>query len=97
MLFVKTSEPIEPVSFCTALCTGLKKSFEEAQSCWRPRYINRLTPVTDVAKATEDGVNEVGRKVLPRWFTINSDLDNKTDVQAKKHEPGLSVRAPIAI
>lgn len=42
------------------------------------RYINRLTPVTIIGKATEKGLEELGKTVLSPHFVL-SDAEDKLE------------------
>lgn len=69
LFFMKTKEPVEPVSFVRSIC-------QDARDCPDPRlrkcrYINRLTPVTDTDKATDNGILRVASSVLVPWFALN--------------------------
>lgn len=71
LFFMKTMEPIEPGALVLKMC-------EDAQACLDPRsrrckYINRLTPVFDTEKATENGINKVARGVLSSTFHLKDE------------------------
>ncbi|GAB0136028.1 hypothetical protein EsDP_00004345 [Epichloe bromicola] len=71
LFFMKTMEPVEPVALAQKMC-------EDAQACADPtnrrcKYINRLTPVSDTEKATENGINKVARTVLSSWFHLKEE------------------------
>lgn len=69
VLFVKTRAPVQPVEFCRRIC-------EDAKACTnlmerKTRYVNRLTPVTAMNKASEKGIDRAAREALAHWFTLN--------------------------
>jgi hypothetical protein len=64
VLFFKTREPLEPVSFVHRICSDALQKVKKRQS----QFVRRLTPVTLVGKATETGLAEVARKVLAPHF-----------------------------
>ncbi|EFQ31817.1 THUMP domain-containing protein [Colletotrichum graminicola] len=78
VFFMKTRDPVDPVELCrricqdASLCTDLKER--------KTKYINRLTPVTFVDKASENGVARVARKALAAHFELTMDtLPRSTD------------------
>ncbi|KAG5953376.1 hypothetical protein E4U53_005791 [Claviceps sorghi] len=77
LFFMKTMEPIEPGALVRKMC-------EDARACSDPRnrkckYINRLTPVFDTEKATENGINKVARTVLSSTFRLKDGSTKHLD------------------
>lgn len=70
VLFVKTRAPVEPVEFVKRICQDAEAP-KEGQL--RRRYVNRLTPVTEIGKASETGVLEVARRALAKSFKLSSE------------------------
>ena len=68
VLFFKTRPPIEPVSFVHTIC---KDAAEGATQ--RTRFVKRLTPMTTMGKATEDGLARVADAVLRPVFHADKD------------------------
>ena len=68
VLFFKTRPPIEPVSFVHTIC---KDAAEGATQ--RARFVKRLTPMTMMGKATEDGLARVADAVLRPVFHADKD------------------------
>ena len=68
VLFFKTRPPIEPVSFVHTIC---KDAAEGAKQ--RARFVKRLTPMTVMGKATEDGLARVADAVLRPVFHADKD------------------------
>ncbi|KAG6041826.1 hypothetical protein E4U41_001297 [Claviceps citrina] len=71
LFFMKTKDPVEPGALVQKMC-------EDAHACLDPRnrkcrYINRLTPVFDTEKATENGISKVARTVLSSWFQLKRE------------------------
>jgi tRNA acetyltransferase TAN1 len=66
VLFVKTKPPVEPVDFVKRICEAARGGDKR-----KTRYVNRLTPVVSIGKATEQGIVEVARKVLAPWFDLS--------------------------
>lgn len=64
VLFFKTQAPIEPVSFVHQICTD---AFEAA-NVKKHRWIRRLTPMSQMGKATEKGLDAVSHAVLGPKF-----------------------------
>ncbi|KAK2064047.1 THUMP domain-containing protein [Colletotrichum caudatum] len=90
VFFMKTRDPVDPVELCrricqdASLCTDLKER--------KTKYINRLTPVTFVDKASENGVARVARKALAAHFELTMDpLPRVTGSEIK----GGSVEAEV--
>ncbi|KAL8289853.1 hypothetical protein RB597_001471 [Gaeumannomyces tritici] len=73
LLFVKTREPIEPVEFAHRICVDAKAAADPKAR--RSRYLNRLTPITLVGRASDKGMQEVCEGVLPQWFTMKRAKD----------------------
>jgi len=71
VLFFKTRSPIDPVDFVHRIC-------EEIMSkpvTRKMKYANRLTPMTMIGKATEKGLEEVGKLVLGANFKLATKED----------------------
>lgn len=66
VLFFKTRPPIIPVDFVQRICEDARS--QEAKR--RVRFVNRLTPMTMIAKATEKGLEDVGKMVLREHFEL---------------------------
>lgn len=64
MLFFKTRAPVEPVSFVQKICQDAADGVKQ-NGC---RYVNRLTPISGIEKATEKGLEEVAKRVLAPHF-----------------------------
>ncbi|CCF45262.1 THUMP domain-containing protein [Colletotrichum higginsianum] len=86
VFFMKTRDPVDPVELCrricqdASLCTDLKER--------KTKYINRLTPVTFVDKASENGVARVARKALAAHFELTVDDASKVAGNEDKEIPG---------
>lgn len=64
VVFFKTVAPVEPVSLVKKIC-------EDAMSeplRKRTRFVKRLSPMTLMARATEEGLGKVTREVLAPRF-----------------------------
>ncbi|KAF4637941.1 hypothetical protein G7Y89_g155 [Cudoniella acicularis] len=91
VLFFKVGPPIDPIDFVHRICTEVAS---KPSTRWT-RYVNRLTPMKVMGKATEKGLEEVARSVLGEHFLLNErDGEGKAvDVQATEDEtkpPGFS-------
>lgn len=78
VFFVKTKAPVEPIEFCRRAC-------EQAKACTnllerKTKYINRLTPVTIMDKASDNGVERAIRHALAPCFDLKK-LDTETQVE----------------
>lgn len=83
VFFMKTIKPVEPYALVKRMC-------EDAQKCPDPRerkckYINRLTPVFNTDKATDNGIERVARQVLGPYFElIPEGEDSAIEVPSKE-------------
>lgn len=64
LLFFKTRQPVEPVSFVHKICQDVADGVEQK----RCRFVKRLTPITAIDKATENGLENVAQQVLAPHF-----------------------------
>lgn len=95
LFFMKTTDPVEPEALAKKMC-------EDARDCPDPRqrkckYINRLTPVLGMEKATENGVVEVARLVLSPWFHLNDEVKDDTDKTEGPPSAALSSSSPYTV
>jgi tRNA acetyltransferase TAN1 len=81
LVFVKTREPINPVSLVHQIC----KDSQAAISATQTRYVNRLTPISLIGKATEKSLDEVARTVLAKHFRLRAD-DKATEAAEDESE-----------
>jgi tRNA acetyltransferase TAN1 len=78
VFFTKTTKPVVPTELVTKIC-------EDALACGdvmkrRTKYINRLTPVSGMEKATENGLIRVARAVMAPYFDL-VDEEVPTEVE----------------
>lgn len=71
VLFFKTQPTIDPVDLVHRIC----KEAGSNPKIRRMRYVNRLTPMTMIGKATEKGLEEVSKSVLSKYFNLNVQKD----------------------
>ncbi|KAL8724029.1 MAG: hypothetical protein Q9166_008173 [cf. Caloplaca sp. 2 TL-2023] len=64
VLFFKTRQPVEPVSFVHRICSDAVKN----ATVKKTRHLKRLTPMTKMGKATEKNLEEVAKAVLAPAF-----------------------------
>ncbi|KAF2018471.1 hypothetical protein BU24DRAFT_432833 [Aaosphaeria arxii CBS 175.79] len=64
LIFFKTRQPVEPVSFINTICKDAADGVEQ-KLC---RFVKRLTPITATDKATERGLDAVAEAVLAPHF-----------------------------
>lgn len=87
---MKTRDPVEPVALCrrmcqdAAICTDMKKR--------KTKYVNRLTPVTALDKASENGVKRAARKALAPWLVLVAS----SDAEAKEEEEEVKAKSSAA-
>ncbi|KAI8171922.1 tRNA acetyltransferase TAN1, partial [Colletotrichum sp. SAR 10_75] len=82
VFFMKTRDPIEPVELCRRICrdAGACPDLKERKT----KYINRLTPVSALDKASENGVVRTARKALAPWFSLTASetaIENEVGVK----------------
>ena len=68
VLFFKTRPPIEPVSLVHTICADAAGGATQ-----RARFVKRLSPMTMMGKATEDGLAKVADAVLRPVFQGDED------------------------
>jgi len=81
LLFFRTKAPIEPVGFVRRICADAKASEPGQLKC---RYVNRLTPITVIGKASESGILDVARAALSPFFK----LADSTEAPVARDEDG---------
>lgn len=64
---MKCRAPVEPVDFCRRICQNV---LTRGQSGAKARYLNRLTPMSVIVKATESGLEEGARRALVEHFKL---------------------------
>jgi tRNA acetyltransferase TAN1 len=79
VLFFKIRPLIDPVDFVHRIC----KEILSAPGVRRMRYINRLTPMTLMGKATEKALEEVGKAVLGQHFNLREDQEQAMEDDGK--------------
>jgi len=72
VLFFKTREPVEPVEFVRRICQDVMGGEPR-----RSRFVNRLTPMVMMGKASEKGIEEVGKAVLEEVFGAVGEDEEK--------------------
>ncbi|KAL3426209.1 THUMP domain-containing protein [Phlyctema vagabunda] len=76
VLFFKTQPSIDAVEFVHRLCEDAVSNPAHRRS----KYVNRLTPMTLIGKATERGLEELGTSVLAKHFQLaGQDTANLED------------------
>ncbi|KAI3319942.1 hypothetical protein HD806DRAFT_508421 [Xylariaceae sp. AK1471] len=77
VLFMRTRAPVDPLLLVREICKDA--AAVTARSQWRSRFINKLTPVSFTAKATEKGLEELVEKILPDHFQLAAGETGATD------------------
>ena len=75
VLFFKTRSPIDPADFVHRICEEVVSK----PGVRRMRYVNRLTPMTIMGRATEVGLAEVGKTVLGKYFQLSGENGKQAD------------------
>ncbi|KOS17630.1 Uncharacterized protein ESCO_002586 [Escovopsis weberi] len=94
---MKTMKPVDPVRLVREICQDAKECPSPLQR--KCRYINRLTPVVDTDKATDNGIKKVAHRVLEPFFNLRAEVaaDEKEaaaaaeDIDATKSEATAQV------
>lgn len=73
VIFFKTRAPVEPVSFVQRICEDAAKQ----NAPKRTRFCNRLTPMTLMGKATEEGLEKTAKEVLASHFHTEPRVPTK--------------------
>ncbi|KAK8155546.1 hypothetical protein BC567DRAFT_38674 [Phyllosticta citribraziliensis] len=68
IMFFKTRAPIEPVEFVRRICEDAMAATSSAGPKATGRFVKRLTPMTLMGKATEEGLQDVATKVVAPHF-----------------------------
>ena len=98
LFFMRTKQPVDPRQLVEAICQDAKNCTDRKQR--RTRFINRLTPVALTGKATENGVEEVAKKVLAEHFQLTgTEEEEEAEVpptqQQQQESEASSVREKI--
>jgi tRNA acetyltransferase TAN1 len=64
VIFFKTVDPVEPVSFVKDICEAAMS----ARTRKRTRFAKRFSPMTLMGRASEEGLDEVAKEVLRPQF-----------------------------
>jgi len=93
VLFMRTRPPVDPLCLVREICQDASVSADRSQ--WRSRFINKLTPISYTAKATEKGLEELVERILPEHFQL---AKSETETAASDGEGACSVSTyPIAL
>ncbi|KAJ4291526.1 hypothetical protein N0V88_006123 [Collariella sp. IMI 366227] len=90
LLFVKTAAPVDPVAFVRRIAEDARRC-EEIPGLMRCRYVNRLTPVSVMGKATEVGLGEVAR----RFWGEGEKTDTASNEVSEKKPFTFAIRPTI--
>lgn len=79
LFFVKTQAPVDPVEFVRKVCIDARDCDDIMKR--KVKYINRLSPVVSMEKATENGLLRVARRVMGSHFGLVKEEPKKDDSQ----------------
>ena len=68
LFFLKTMAPIDPLNLALRMSKDARACQDLMQR--KCKYVNRLTPVLNMEKATLSGMDQVARQVLAPWFDL---------------------------
>lgn len=86
LLFMKCKAPVEPVDFCRRIS---EDALNPDNGSPKSRYLNRLTPISVISNATENGLEKGTRQALAEHFklkpketttTAESEADAETSI-----------------
>ncbi|EXV06243.1 THUMP domain protein [Metarhizium robertsii] len=89
LFFMKTMDPVQPGSLAKKMCEDARDCQDQRQR--KCKYINRLTPVVNMDKATDKGIAKVARAVLSPWFELKDEEKGDAD---KTEAPPSDVPSP---
>lgn len=87
-MFFKTIAPVDPVVFVKAICEDAMKN----PQLKRTRFSKRLTPMTLIGRASEEGLEKVALEVLKPHFHQEPFKKRKVcnDARYAKNVPPIS-------
>ncbi|CAD6443025.1 42bfe0f3-2a1e-427a-abd4-501fd34ef7a8 [Sclerotinia trifoliorum] len=87
VLFFKTRSPIDPADLVHRMC-------EDAASggVRKLRFVNRLTPMSIIGKATEKGIEEIGQTVLGAHFRLAGEAAESEESAAYSYAIRPTIR-----
>jgi len=91
VIFFKTQEPIEPVSFVHRICSDAVQDPGRKRSRWT----RRLTPMSMMSKATEKGLEEVTKAVLAPHFHVEGVAPKKVRYPSHSAPMAPATAAPL--
>jgi len=78
VIFFKTKPPVEPVAFVRSICEEILTN----PSQLRAGSVKRLTPMSLMGKANENGLREVAQQVLGPHFHDDGTSEKKVRMHA---------------
>ncbi|RYP69788.1 hypothetical protein DL771_005897 [Monosporascus sp. 5C6A] len=90
VFFMRTKQPVDPTKLVEAICKDAKNCTDRKQR--RSRFVNRLTPVSIIGKATASGVEEVAKVVLAKHFQLAGDGKNEEPKQEESGAHSYAIR-----
>ena len=91
VLFLKTKEPIEPISFVRRICQDASEHSAKKHT----RFIKRLTPMTRMGKASEAGLEQVAKVVLAPDFHGEEASPKKFAIRVTTRDNNLLKRDDV--
>ncbi len=82
VLFFKIRPPLDPVDFVQRICEEVVSN----PTVRKMKYANRLTPMTLMGKATEKGLEELGRTVLGEHFKLEAETGDGGEGEAHQNK-----------
>lgn len=88
VLFFKTRAPVDPVTFVRHICRDAVDHPERK----RTRFAKRLSPMTLIDKASEEGLEKVAKEVLAERFHGNPREPRKVSLNRASLRAQMCVR-----
>ncbi|ESZ96671.1 hypothetical protein SBOR_2930 [Sclerotinia borealis F-4128] len=92
VLFFKTRSPIDPTDLVHRMCEDAV-----AGGIRKLRFVNRLTPMSMIGKATEKGIEEVGQTVLGAHFRLAGEAAKSEEAAAYSYAIRPTIRNHSAL
>ncbi|KAI9643435.1 hypothetical protein NHQ30_008054 [Ciborinia camelliae] len=87
VLFFKTRPPIDPADLVHRMCKDAASG-----GVRKLRFVNRLTPMSIIGKATEKGIEDVGQAVLGAHFRLAGEVTKPGEAAAYSYAIRPTIR-----
>lgn len=77
VFFMKVRDPVNPVEFVYEICNAVENSADSLDR--KLKHVNRLSPVINIGKSLEHGIEKIGREQLSRTFWVTPEAGNEAE------------------